>query len=269
MRTMNGGNLGETLAEGGEHRIHLCGRLTVRIADTRIEESLPGRQGRMLFAYLAAHRARPTPRGELHGVLWPESAPAAAESALAALLAKLRRTLGAKVLTGRQEIRLALPEGAWIDIEAAGEGLHRAESAVAQRDWAGAWGPARVALHIAARAFMPGYEAGWIDALRYRLEEVLVRAHECVAASGTGMGGAEVATAERSARRLIELAPFRESGYRYLMQALAMRDNVGEALIVYEQLRRVLREELGASPGAVSQALHARLLNDAGRAPAV
>jgi DNA-binding SARP family transcriptional activator len=46
------------------------------------------------------------------------------------------------------------------------------------------------------------------------------------------------------------------------MQALAARDNVGEALLVYEQFRRVLREELGASPGGVTQALHQSLLAD-------
>ncbi len=268
MRSMDSENIGETLVDGGEHRIHLCGRLTVRLAGLRLDQTLPGRQGRMLFAYLMVQRARPTPRAELYGVLWPESAPVAAESALAALLAKLRRAVGAAVLTGKQEIRVVLPEGAWVDIEAATEALHRAESAVAQRDWAAAWGPARVALHIAARAFMPGYEAAWIGSVRRRMEEVLVLAHECVAASGTGIGGAEVATAERSARCLVELAPYRESGYRFLMQALALRDNIGEALMVYEQLRRALRDELGAFPGAATQALHARLLRDGSRGAA-
>jgi len=259
-------NLGETLAKPGESRIHLCGRFTVRIDGDRLEEGLPGRQGRMLFAFLVLHRLRATPRAELLDVLWPQSPPAAAESALAALLAKLRRNLGAGALAGKQEIRLALPSGAWIDIEAAAEGLHRGESAVARGDWAGAWGPARVALHIAARAFLPGYDARWIAEERRKLEDVLVRAHECVAASGLGLGGPELAAAERSARQLIELAPFRESGYRFLMQALALRDNTGEALLVYEELRRVLREELGASPGAATQALQRRILQGQARA---
>src|SRR5687768_8334226 len=93
-------NLGETLAEYGENRIHLCGRLTVRIAGERVEEALPGRQGRMLFAFLVAHRLRATPRNELLDVLWPDAVPAAAESALAALLAKLRRILGTGSIAG-------------------------------------------------------------------------------------------------------------------------------------------------------------------------
>lgn len=257
---MNDHNLGETLAPGAETRIHLCGRLTVRIAGRRVEESLPGRQGRMLFAYLASRRLRPAPRGELLDVLWPEEAPAAAESALAALLAKLRRVLGAEALAGRQDLRLVLPAGAWIDVEAAAEGLHAGESANAQGDWARAWGPARVALHIAARSFMPGYDAPWIVEARRRMDDVLVRSCECVAESGLGLGGPELAAAERSARRLVELAPLRESGYRLLMRVLAAQDNAAEALLVYERARQALREALGTSPGAAMQALHQSLL---------
>jgi DNA-binding SARP family transcriptional activator len=265
MRSMADQNLGETLAKPGENRIHLCGRLTARLEGERVEEGLPGRQGRILFAFLVLRRLRSTPRGELLDVLWPDAPPAAAESALAALLAKLRRCLGASALAGKQDIRLTLPADVWIDVEAAGEGLHRGESAVAQREWTRAWGPARVALHIAARAFMPGYDAPWIAEERRKLEDILVRAHECVAASGLGLGGPELAAAERSARQLIELAPFRESGYRFLMQVLDCRDNTGEALMVYEQLRRTLREELGASPGPATQSLQRRILQ--GQAP--
>lgn len=253
-------NLGETLETGAETRVHMCGRLTVRLRGARVEDKLPGRQGRMLFAYLASHRMRSATRSELLSVLWPDTAPAAAESALAALLAKLRRVLGNSTLAGKQEIRLTLPSDAWIDVEAAYEGLHRAESALASRDWGRAWGPGRVALHIAAREFMPGYDAPWVAAIRHNLEELLIRSCECVGASGLGLGGAEIATAERAAQRLIELAPYRESGYRMLMQTLAARDNIGEALMVYERLRTVMREELGASPSPLTQVLHLQLL---------
>lgn len=248
------------MAQDGENRIHLCGRLTVRIGGERLEDALPGRQGRMLFAFLVVQRLRATPRGELLDVLWPDAAPAAAETALAALLAKLRRVFGPASIAGKHDVRLVLPADAWVDLEAAQEGLHRAESAVALNEWARAWGPARVALHIAARGFLPGYEAPWIADVRRRLEDVHVRSLECVAAGALGLGGPELAAAERSARRLTELAPYRESGYRLLMRALAARDSVGEALQVYEQLRKVLRDELGASPGAATRALQQQLL---------
>lgn len=260
MRSMSGQNLGESLEPPGETRIHLCGQLTVRVKGVRLEEALPGRQGRVLFAYLAAHRLRATPRAELIDVLWPDVAPAAAESALAALLAKLRRVLGDGVVGGRHEVRLHLPTGAWVDIEAASDGLHRAESALANREWARAWGPSHVALHIAERDFLPGYEAPWIERIRDKLRGILVRSCECVAAGGLEIGGAEIANAERAARRLTQIAPLNEGGYRLLMRALAERDNIGEALTVYERLRLRMREELGASPSPATQTLHLHLL---------
>jgi class 3 adenylate cyclase len=252
-------NLGETLASEQATRIQLCGRLIVRVEGRRIEEALPGRQGRLLFAYLAAHRQRPSTRGELTKALWPSTLPAASDTALSSLLTKLRGAVGGSIV-GKQDVRLVLPSGAWVDMEAATEGLHRAMSAVSQKDWGRAWGPSRVALHVAQRGFLPGYEAPWVDTIRARLEDVLVRAHECVAAIGLALAGSELASAERSARALIALAPYRESGYRFLMEVLATQGNVAEALLAYEELRRLLRQELGATPGQETQALHRRLL---------
>jgi pentatricopeptide repeat protein len=75
-----------------------------------------------------------------------------------------------------------------------------------------------------------------------------------------GLGGTEIAGAERAARRLLEQNPLRESGYRLLMQALAARGNVAEALQVYERARTVFRDELGIPPGAAIQEVHAELL---------
>lgn len=44
------------------------------------------------------------------------------------------------------------------------------------------------------------------------------------------------------------------------METLAARGNAAEALLVYDTLRRRLRDELGAAPSAETQALHRRLL---------
>ncbi len=44
------------------------------------------------------------------------------------------------------------------------------------------------------------------------------------------------------------------------MQACARRDNVAEALRVYESLRCLLRDELGIVPAAATQELHKDLL---------
>jgi DNA-binding SARP family transcriptional activator len=44
------------------------------------------------------------------------------------------------------------------------------------------------------------------------------------------------------------------------MQALASQGNVAEALLVYANLREVLRDELGVSPCATTQAVYNQLL---------
>ena len=63
---------------------------------------------------------------------------------------------------------------------------------------------------------------------------------------------------------LTELAPYRETGHRLLMEALARRGNVAEALLAYERLRVLLREELGITPSPTVQGVHRRLLQSAG-----
>ena len=242
-------------------RIQLCGRVVIELDGRRVEADLPGRQGKALFAYLAANRRRPVGRDELMDALWPSRNPKAMESSLSALLSKLRRALGPERLDGRSTLQLQLPEHSWIDIESAMEAIHRAESALTQEDWPAAWSAARVTLHIARRPFLPGEEAPWIDDLRRQLSDVYDRSLEATAEAGLAIGGSELDTAERSARTLIKEAPYRDSGYRVLMEVLARKNNVAEALLLYEGLRRRLREELGATPSAATQELHRELLS--------
>lgn len=237
-----------------ETRIQLCGRLVARLEGRRVERELPGRQGRLAFAFLAVNRHRPVTRDELAGALWAEPG---ASDRLSPLLSKLRTVVP---VDGRGELRLALPGDAWIDVEAAAEGLHRAESAVAQGDFAGAWSPGRVAQHVASREFLPGEDAAWVLEQRRRLEEILVRALELVGRACIEIGAGELDTAERAGRSLIARAPYRESGHRLLMEVLAARGNTAEALLVYDGLRTRLREELGAAPSGPTQELHRRLL---------
>ena len=55
-------------------RIQVCGRLVVVWDGERVEERLPSRQGRLLFAYLVTHRHRPASRSRLIDAVWPASA---------------------------------------------------------------------------------------------------------------------------------------------------------------------------------------------------
>jgi DNA-binding SARP family transcriptional activator len=244
-------------------RIQLCGQVVVELHGRRVEQRLPSRQGRLLFAYLALHRAGAVRRDELIDALWGETAPANATDALTVLVSKLRAVLGAGAITGRASLRLSLPADAKIDVEEALAAVHGAESAVALRDWSRAWSAALCAQLIAQRPLLPEHDLPWLEEWRRRLDDVLVRALEAYAEACSAIGGCELAGAERTGRRLIALTPLRESGYRLVMQSLARRGNLAEALLVYEQLRAVLREELGIAPGPAIRELHAQLLQTA------
>jgi DNA-binding SARP family transcriptional activator len=252
------------MGEWTKARIQLCGRFAVDIDGSRIEDTLPGRRGRVLFAYLVLNRGRPLPRDELLMAGWGADAPAEARSALNVLLSKLRHSLGADHLQGRTQIELLLPQATFVDVEAAQEGAHRAESAIAEGRWVQAWGPAGIAYHVATRPFLTGLEATWIDQWRRRLEEVRLRGLECFAAASLGLGGPALAQAEERARTLTELAPYRETGHHILIEALERRGNIAEALRAYERLRVLLREELGIAPSPTLQAVHQRLLQGSG-----
>jgi len=226
----------------------------------RLDDRLPGRQGRLLFAYLVLNRHRAASRDELAEALWPDQLPSASQNGLNALISKVRRAVGSEVVAGRSSLRLQLGKGAWVDVEAAEEAVHRAESAVALGDWKRAWGPSLVALFVAARDFLPGDDAPWISEHRRQLAEIRLRGLEAYAVSALGIGGTELPAAVRAGRQLVRLVPLQESGYQVLMRALACQGNVAQALRVYSDLCDVLREELGISPSATSQAVYESLL---------
>ena len=240
--------------------ITLCGELTLEVAGTRIEDLLPSRQGRILFAYLVLHRGRAVTRSELIEALWPGRPPADPGGSLSALVSKLRRALGADVLAGRQKLRLQLGPSVWIDVEAAEETMNRAQAALAGGKSQTALASAESVLALLEEELLPGVDLAWVDERRHEFEELKLAALECAAAGALATENQNLAVAERAARSLIAGAPFRESGYRFLMEAHERKGNIAEGLIVFELLRSLLRNELGAMPGHASHRVHERLL---------
>lgn len=244
----------------GSVRVQLCGHFAlVREDEARLDDALPGRLGRLLVAYLVLRRPAFVARDELLEALWANQKPAARGSALTVLLSRVRTVLGDQ-LRGRGQISIVLPEGSTVDVETAFAGLHAAQSAVALGDWRRAWAPALTAMLVSRRRFLPEADTWWADEWRTRLDDLHLHALESYARACLGLGGTELASAERAARRLVELAPLRESGQLVLIQTLAARGNLAEALTAYELLRRTLREELGTDPGPELQRAHANLL---------
>ncbi len=226
-----------------------------------MEGDLPGRQGRLLLAYLVLNRDRPVRRDELIAALWSgDGQPASGDALLRPPLSRLRKALGQGRIEGRTELTLVLPDGAYVDWEAARDGLSATREALARGDHRSASERASDAAAIAARGLLPGMEADWIDERRRELEDLRTEALEAVAAAGVALGGPALADAERAARAAVEAAPFRESAHAVLMEALGAAGNVAEALRAYDSLRTILRDELGTTPSPRVVALYERLL---------
>jgi DNA-binding SARP family transcriptional activator len=240
-------------------RIQLCGRFAVVIEGRPAESRLPGRQGRLLAAYLATYHAQPVERTVLLDTLWPDGG-AGAAGTLTVLLSKVRTVLAPAEIRGRRTLQLVLPADSVVDLETGTTSLHSAESAVALQDWRRAWPAALTAQYVSRRRFLAEFEAPWIDDWRRQLDVIYERALACYAEACLGIGGTELPAAERAARHLVVHAPLAETGHRLLMRALAARGDPAAALAAYGQLRQLLREELGVSPCAATEALYARLL---------
>jgi DNA-binding SARP family transcriptional activator/tetratricopeptide (TPR) repeat protein len=243
-----------------EVTIELCGQLTVSVDGRRREGDLPGRQGRLALAYLALHAGRPVTRERLIAALWGDDAPTGHSQALNVVLSKLRRALGAGVIENAGERAVQLTPAAHVDLDAVQPALDEAFTARERGEWATV---TEVAGRLAATAdlgLLPGYEAGWLDEPRRRLEEIGLQALELRGDAGLALGGAELAQAERAAQELVERAEYRESGYLLLMRVREAQGNLVEALRVYERLRTLLRDELGVAPGPQVQAEFERLL---------
>ena len=177
------------MAQARATRIQLCGRLVVELEGRDVEHALPGAKGRLLFAYLVLNRDRRISRDELLIAVYGAEASPDQHPSLSVLLSKLRSAIGPERLAGRSEIELLLPREAFIDVEAAREALHRAESHIAAGEWAESWGPAGVAYHVARRPLLQGEDRPWLDEWRRRLDEIHLRGLECFAQARLGLGG--------------------------------------------------------------------------------
>jgi DNA-binding SARP family transcriptional activator len=236
----------------------MCGGLAVERAGERLEDRLPSRQARIVFACLVDRRGHPISRRSLADALWGDDPPPSRDVGLRSLLSGVRRLFGPDSIEGRGELRLVLPEDVWIDVEVGQRHLEFAERAFADGHYETAQREARSAGELLQDEFLPGCSGPWVEERRVELEELGRRARELESRAALASG--DPAEAERVARRLVERAPYRESAHAALMEALAAQGNVAEALLAYDRVLRMLRDDLGTVPAPPLASLHERLL---------
>ena len=251
-------------------RIYVTGRVAVEHSGEVADESrFPSRQCRLLWTALVCERARALPRDEIAEILWTGEPPPQWDSALKALASKLRKLL-ASWLHGAGETpsieseygcyRLSLPRGSWVDAEAARNALDEAEGALRAGRVREAWAPASVAMAIAGRGFLPGESGSWIERKRREIEDLSLRAMDAYAEISLLTSQTELAI--RVAEEVLAREPYRESSYQRLMLAHSARGNRAEALRVFHRCRELLKEDLGVSPSADTEALYLKLLRE-------
>lgn len=244
-------------------QIQLLGPLVVTVQGD--SGAPPGIGERALLARLALHPGRVVSVDTLIDDLWGEDLPANPSNALQLRVSKLRRWLtqlgaNASVLATRAPGYLLDVADSTVDARAALDELVQSRAAVAQGSSAVAVERFRAAL---ARwvgtplADLLGLE--WAEAESARLEEVRVGALEEVLDLELALGRHRTVLDELD--RLVVLHPLRERFHAQRMLALYRNGRQADALAAYQELRRLLGEELGLDPSDELRRLEGAILS--------
>jgi DNA-binding SARP family transcriptional activator len=249
-------------------RVSLAGRLEVETDRRTLDATrLPGRQGRVVLAYLVVERDRLVPSEELAEAVWGPTPPPTWRPALRGVVSKVRGFLEELELPADDMLtsssgcyRLVLPGDATVDVELAGGEADAAERALAGGDLERALAAAESARALAGRPLLPGQEGGWVERRRAAWQQVLVRVLQVMVDAFIARGRGDAAV--QPATELVGLEPFRESAHLRLLHAHAAAGDRGEALRAYDRCRRLLAEELGVDPSPELEAAYLELLRD-------
>lgn len=255
-------------------RIHLTGRMSVSgPAGTVSEEDLPGRQSRLLLAYLLLHGRHPAVSDTIAHVVWDGRVPASWESLLKSLVSRTRSALRAtgaapeRLLVGLGgTYQLRLPAGTWVDVEICARSIDQAEAALRRGEVEAAWADAAVASAITRRPLLPKEDAPWLEEARGQLRSARIRTLDVLTAVWLARDAPALALA--LATESVHLAPLRESSWRLEMRAHAAAGDHAEALYAYERCTQVLRRELGVEPAGATRDLRDQIRSAAARTSA-
>ena len=240
----------------GVLRLRLLGQATVHLADRLLTPADWGyAKPRELLCLFAS--SPPLAREQIGLALWPELAEGQLRNALHSALRQLRRTLGDGGWIGFTDGRYALDESRPLDCD-----LHDFEQALAAaraaQPPAAALGHLRRAIAAYGGDFLAGTTAGdWAATRRAGLRRAYERA--LGAAGRLLVADGRVREAIDVYRRAIAHEPLDEAAHRALMECWAAAGQSARAMRHYEELRALLRTEVGGAPAAQTTALYARL----------
>lgn len=236
-------------------RIELLGALRA-IGDHRSVTRFQTQKTGALLAYLAYYPQRSHPREVLIELLWPESEPRAGRNKLSLALSSLRRQLeppgvpaGAVILATRAAVQLN-PAAVSTDV-AQFESILRSAAEVrsgveqAQR--------LTEAIELYRGELLLGSCEEWVLPERQRLAEVYFHALDQLIRHLEQAGN--LPRALHYARQAVSADPLREEAHQRLIRLLVAAGQPEHALRQYEEVERLLAEEVGAAPTPETHAL--------------
>jgi predicted ATPase/DNA-binding SARP family transcriptional activator len=255
-------SLGEATSEGVAGRrmqerwhIELLGQLRLRRGDA-INRPLERQKSTALLAYLACHPRYPHPRDVLIELLWPEEDPEVGRRKLRSLLHDLRALLaephsaaGALLLAERTTVHLD-PAAFTTDVAEFQTAL---QSAAHATELAERIRRLEAAGKLYRGELLPGFLEPWVLSEREHLAATHFEALCQLAAAREQVGDLEGAVA--AAREAVSADPLREEAHYHLMRLYAATGQPAATLRQFQELERLLREELGETPSAEARAL--------------
>ncbi|MBJ7356483.1 BTAD domain-containing putative transcriptional regulator [Nocardioides sp.] len=244
----------------GSLRVDVLGPFEVLVDGAPVGPAGARRRG--LLALLALEPGAVLPVETLVDRLWGADAPPSAVNVVQTYVSAWRRVLG-----GRDGVLRTVGAGYQLDV------------GVEQCDYARFRALTAEARELAATGALDQAEQSWDQALRLwrgpaladlagtalhdrmsqRLEDERVLVLEAWADAALRLDHEPSEVLDRLAL-LRASDPWRESAAALVVRAHAAAGRPADALSTYDEIRRVLRDELGADPGPVLQGLHARVL---------
>jgi DNA-binding SARP family transcriptional activator len=231
----------------GGLRVEGCGRILTRFRTQKAA---------LLLAYLAYYLRRPHPRDALVELLWPACPLHAGRNNLSRELCGLRDQLeppgvppGSVLQADRFWVRLQ-PETVSTDVaafEALLQASERAGSPVGRTQ------ALAEAIEVYGGELLAGSTHEWVLLEREWLADRYFQALGRMIAYLEEVG--QLGQALQKAREGVRADPLREEAQRDLIRLLAASGRPGAAVRQYRKLERLLKEELGAEPTAVTGAL--------------
>lgn len=238
-------------------RVRLMGGLTV---DGMTDREIGSRKARLLLAVLAVSRGEPVSVDHVADVLWGDDLPARPADQVGVLVSRLRSVIGADRIV-RRASGYAL-EGAWLDVDEIEQRVDEASTAYAAGRLAAARAAADAALALVRGALLDGEDGDWVLAARERAGAAVAAARRVKVEAGLAAGDWPAVVAQAEA--MLADHPYDEAVLRALMRAHALGGSTAAALAAYARARARFADDLGVSPSAETEELHARLLVETG-----